>query len=82
MKVGDTLMCKRHTFWTEYSNQKLIFSKSKIYTIENIENDCIVIRDNFNDSFNFNDDFDEYIIKFKDTFYSPEEIRLMKLESL
>ena len=82
MKVGDTLICKRDIFWTENSNQKLIFSKSKIYTIEYIENDSIVIRDNFDEIFNFNDDFDEYIIKFKDTFYSPEEIRLMKLESL
>jgi len=82
MNIGDKIICKRNIFWTEYEQKKLIFTKSKIYTIDDMENDCIVIRENFNERFNFDDDIDSYIIKFKDTFYSKEELRQMKLKSL
>ncbi|MCK9447247.1 hypothetical protein M0Q50_10390 [bacterium] len=90
MKKGDVLLCKK-----ECKYEKIKFEKNKKYTISEIDYnkgnidsiymDCLgdkTILDQFGLWFDFNENENEVIKYIWDYFYTTEEIRKLKLESL
>ena len=78
-KEGDILICKKEA---RYNTIFLI--KNKSYKIDTIlDNNRIAVIDETVTYIYFKtDDEDGYDFKFSETFYTKEELRLLKLESL
>lgn len=79
MKKDDIVICKQ-TFYN-FIMQRISFTKNKSYKIDYIDKYYIWIYDN--------EDWSEYMVlsdksdrNFLDYFYTKEEIRLLKLNSL
>ena len=73
LKIGDRLLCKRDT---DYLGKV----KDKYYTITDIADNKVYFSDIGNIKvYFFDDDDDFYIWKY---FYTPQEVRKLKLEKL
>ena len=79
MKVGDSLICKKDYDY-KYEGENYTFYKNNLYKIENID-DSITFENIYWSFFitNNNDDFTPYLW---DYFYTQEELRQLKIESL
>jgi len=82
MNKGDKLICKKD-YKYRYEEKTYVLYKNDIYRIDSIDDVYSVITfENLQWAFfldDLDDDFSPYLYKY---FYTPEELRQLKLESL
>ena len=77
MKVGDKLICKKY-----FKSDGVILSIGRKYEIDNIESNGVRIKFNNIHYILFSLYENKFCGNIYDYFYSPEEIRLKKLDSI
>ena len=80
MKIGDRLICKKNVK-DNYCVGGFIFIKDNYYDIVSIDIDSITMMDEDND-IDFLSEFDKKEDIFFDLFYTPEELRIKKLQTI